>query len=78
MTPATLRNCIVALVLSSTSVACATYDDTAKHQACQDSIFVKDLPPQVAARESKCRSAEVWTTRRAGDDTPIDFGGKKK
>lgn len=77
MKHAAIVNCIVAIALSSASVACATYDDSAMNQACNDSVFVKDLPPQVAARESKCRSAQVWSSNRAENDKPIDFGGKK-
>lgn len=73
-----IRNCIIALGIASASVGCATYDQSAMNQACTDSDFVKDLPPQVAARESKCRSTEVWSTNdRTKDDKPLDFGGKK-
>ncbi len=71
------RSCIAALALSASLVACATYDDSVMQQACTDSQSVKDLPPQVAARESKCRSLEVWSSNPSKDDKPIDFSGKK-
>ncbi|CAQ46467.1 hypothetical protein Smlt3017 [Stenotrophomonas maltophilia K279a] len=49
------------------------------HQACQESPHLKDLPPEVAARESRCnKSMEVWSSERKGSDRPIDLSGKKK
>ncbi|MEG0184942.1 MAG: hypothetical protein RR704_16000 [Stenotrophomonas sp.] len=73
-----IRAAIGALALASVS-ACATYDDSAMHAACQESPHVKDLPPEVAARESRCgRSVEVWSSERKGSDQPLDLSGKKK
>ncbi|MGF6419511.1 hypothetical protein ABH900_003021 [Stenotrophomonas sp. AN71] len=73
-----LRASLVAVALASLS-ACATYDDSAMHQACQESPLLKDLPREVAARESRCnKSIEVWSTERKGSDKPIDLSGKKK
>ncbi|MNY81431.1 hypothetical protein D3C86_2229990 [compost metagenome] len=49
------------------------------HAACQESPHVKDLPPEVAARESRCsKSVEVWSSERKGSDQPLDLSGKKK
>ncbi len=76
--PAALRASVYAVMFASLA-ACATYDDTAMHSGCQESPHLKDLPPQVAARESRCnRSLEVWSSERKGDDTPLDLSGKKK
>ena len=59
--------------------ACATYDDSALHPACQESPHLKDLPREVAARESRCnKSVEVWSSERKGADKPLDLSGKKK
>lgn len=72
------RAFLCAFALSSLS-ACATYDDSAMHAACQESPSLKDLPPQVAARESRCKqSLEVWSSERRGSDQPLDLSGKKK
>jgi hypothetical protein len=49
------------------------------HQACQESPHLKDLPPEVAARESRCnKGMEVWSSERKGSDRPMDLSGKKK
>jgi len=48
-----LRASLTAIALATLS-ACATYDDSNMHQACQESPHLKDLPPEVAARESRC------------------------
>ncbi len=49
------------------------------HQACQESPQLKDLPREVAARESRCnKGMEVWSSERKGSDKPIDLSGKKK
>ena len=73
-----LRAAFCAVALASLS-ACATYDDTALHSGCQESPHLQDLPPQVAARESRCnKSLEVWSSERKGDDRPLDLSGKKK
>ncbi|HDS1138190.1 TPA: hypothetical protein QDZ75_002228 [Stenotrophomonas maltophilia] len=73
-----LRASLVAFALASLS-ACATYDDSAMHQACQESPHLKDLPREVAARESRCnKGMEVWSNERKGSDKPIDLSGKKK
>ena len=54
-----LRASLTAFALATLS-ACATYDDSNMHQACQESPHLKDLPPEVAARESRCnKSMEV-------------------
>ncbi len=45
-----LRASLTAIALATLS-ACATYDDSNMHQACQESPHLKDLPPEVAARE---------------------------
>lgn len=66
-----------ALIIGAVLTACATYDDSALHQTCRESALVKDLPAQVAARESKCRSTEVWSSDRHRNAPTIDFGGKK-
>ncbi|HDS1580364.1 hypothetical protein [uncultured Stenotrophomonas sp.] len=59
--------------------ACATYDDSAMHPACQESPLLKDLPREVAARESRCnKGMDVWSSERKGSDTPLDLSGKKK
>ncbi|MCR8716836.1 hypothetical protein [Stenotrophomonas indicatrix] len=72
------RSALCVLALGSIS-ACATYDDSAMHAACQESPHVKDLPPEVAARESRCsKSVEVWSSERKGSDQPLDLSGKKK
>jgi hypothetical protein len=48
------------------------------HQACQESPHLKDLPPEVAARESRCnKGMEVWSSERKGSDRPMDLSGKK-
>ncbi|MEJ6327485.1 hypothetical protein Q2B95_02365 [Stenotrophomonas maltophilia] len=76
--PTALRASVYAVMLASLG-ACATYDDTAMHSGCQESPHLKDLPPQVAARESRCnKSLEVWSSERKGDDKPLDLSGKKK
>ncbi|RRU73294.1 hypothetical protein [Stenotrophomonas maltophilia] len=73
-----LRTPLVFFALASLS-ACATYDDSNMHQACQESPHLKDLPREVAARESRCnKSMEVWSSERKGSDRPIDLSGKKK
>ncbi|MBA0280766.1 hypothetical protein D7Y44_10445 [Stenotrophomonas maltophilia] len=73
-----LRTPLVLFALASLS-ACATYDDSNMHQACQESPHLKDLPREVAARESRCnKSMEVWSSERKGSDRPIDLSGKKK
>lgn len=73
-----IRASLTAIVLASLS-ACATYDDSNMHQACQESPHLKDLPREVAARESRCnKSIEVWSSERKGSDKPIDLSGKKK
>ena len=75
---ALFRAATCTLALGSLS-ACATYDDSAMHQACVESPHVKDLPPQVAARESRCsKSVEVWSSERKGSDQPLDLSGRKK
>ncbi len=49
------------------------------HPACQDSPLLKDLPREVAARESRCnKGMEVWSSERKGSDRPLDLSGKKK
>ena len=69
---------VIAAALATLS-ACATYDDSNMHQACQESPHLKDLPREVAARESRCnKSMEVWSSERKGSDRPIDLSGKKK
>jgi len=73
-----LRATLFAIALASLS-ACATYDDSNMHQACQESPQLKDLPREVAARESRCnKGMEVWSSERKGSDKPIDLSGKKK
>ncbi|MGZ0024518.1 hypothetical protein [Stenotrophomonas sp. AG209] len=73
-----LRATLIAISLASLS-ACATYDDSNMHQACQESPQLKDLPREVAARESRCnKGMEVWSSERKGSDKPIDLSGKKK
>ncbi|HEL3823718.1 TPA: hypothetical protein UM684_002211 [Stenotrophomonas maltophilia] len=73
-----LRASLTAFALATLS-ACATYDDSNMHQACQESPHLKDLPPEVAARESRCnKGMEVWSSERKGSDRPIDLSGKKK
>lgn len=73
-----LRTALIAIALASLS-ACATYDDSAMHQGCQESPQLKDLPREVAARESRCnKGMEVWSSERKGSDKPIDLSGKKK
>lgn len=73
-----LRAPLIAIALASLS-ACATYDDSNMHQACQESPQLKDLPREVAARESRCnKGMEVWSSERKGSDKPIDLSGKKK
>lgn len=73
-----LRSTLTAIALASLT-ACATYDDSNMHQACQESPHLKDLPREVAARESRCnKSMEVWSSERKGSDRPIDLSGKKK
>ncbi|QGM01725.1 hypothetical protein FEO89_13705 [Stenotrophomonas maltophilia] len=73
-----LRTTLAAVALASLG-ACATYDDSNMHQACQESPHLKDLPREVAARESRCnKSMEVWSSERKGSDRPIDLSGKKK
>lgn len=72
-----LRATLIAIALASLS-ACATYDDSNMHQACQESPHLKDLPPEVAARESRCnKGMEVWSSERKGSDKPLDLSGKK-
>ncbi|HEL4243554.1 hypothetical protein I5U23_18470 [Stenotrophomonas maltophilia] len=72
------RAALTAIALASLS-ACATYDDSNMHQACQESPHLKDLPRDVAARESRCnKGMEVWSSERKGSDRPIDLSGKKK
>lgn len=72
------RVSLTAIALVTLS-ACATYDDSNMHQACQESPHLKDLPPEVAARESRCsKSMEVWSSERKGSARPIDLSGKKK
>lgn len=72
------RAALSAIALASLS-ACATYDDSNMHQACQESPHLKDLPREVAARESRCnKSMEVWSSERKGSDRPLDLSGKKK
>ncbi|HFK2919532.1 hypothetical protein [Stenotrophomonas beteli] len=59
--------------------ACATYDGNAMHPACQESPHLKDIPPDVAARESRRnKGMEVWSSERKGSDTPLDLSGSKK
>ncbi|MBH1432341.1 hypothetical protein I5U42_13645 [Stenotrophomonas maltophilia] len=73
-----LRTSFAAFALASLN-ACATYDDNNMHQACQESPHLKDLPRDVAARESRCnKGMEVWSSERKGSDRPIDLSGKKK
>ena len=49
------------------------------HPACQESPHLKDLPREVAARESRCnKGVEVWSSERGGSDKPLDLSGKKK
>ncbi|KAG1316279.1 hypothetical protein G6F62_013615 [Rhizopus arrhizus] len=49
------------------------------HPACQESPHLKDLPPDVAARESRCnKGMEVWSSEGKGSDKPLDLSGKKK
>ncbi|MBN4958391.1 hypothetical protein JY411_08220 [Stenotrophomonas maltophilia] len=72
------RATLTAIALASLS-ACATYDDSAMHPACQESPHLKDLPREVAARESRCnKGVEVWSSGRGGSDKPLDLSGKKK
>ncbi|MBN5033386.1 hypothetical protein JY448_07045 [Stenotrophomonas maltophilia] len=72
-----LRATLIAIALASLS-ACATYDDSNMHRACQESPHLKDLPPEVAARESRCnKGMEVWSSERKGSDKPLDLSGKK-
>ncbi|HEL2979963.1 TPA: hypothetical protein UMB92_002837 [Stenotrophomonas maltophilia] len=73
-----LRAALASIALASLG-ACATYDDSNMYQACQESPHLKDLPRDVAARESRCnKGMEVWSSERKGSDTPIDLSGKKK
>lgn len=66
------------LALSGLS-ACATYDDVASRPQCEDSPQVKDLPTQVARRESRCNELNIrFNDDRGGDSKPLDFGGKNK
>ncbi|MFV1845799.1 hypothetical protein ACNJRW_06400 [Stenotrophomonas maltophilia] len=79
MTPSSLYRATLALIVVSALSACATYDDNAMHPACQESPHLKDLPPDVAARESRCnKGMEVWSSERKGSDKPLDLSGKKK
>lgn len=64
------------LVLCGLS-ACATYDDSAMYGHCTEPAHVKDLPPQVARRESRCDRLE-WNTGKDGMDAPLDFSGSRK
>ncbi|WP_442253143.1 hypothetical protein ACS0OX_12005 [Stenotrophomonas pavanii] len=76
--PPVLYASVIAAALATLS-ACATYDDSAMHPACQDSPLLKDLPREVAARESRCsKGLEVWSSERKGSDRPLDLSGKKK
>ena len=74
------RTLLLSAVVALPLTACATYDDTASRPQCEDTQGVKDLPPQVAARESRCKeSLQIWSTdEHAKDSKPLDFGGKNK
>ena len=66
------------LALSGLS-ACATYDDVASRPQCEDTPQVKDLPAQVASRESRCNELNIrFNDDRGSDSKPLDFGGKNK
>lgn len=66
------------LALSGLS-GCATYDDVASRPQCEDSPQVKDLPAQVARRESRCNELNIrFNDDRGGDSKPLDFSGKNK
>jgi hypothetical protein len=72
-----VRTAAVAAVLSLS--ACATTDEVAGPPQCEDSPLVKELPDQVARRESRCRdSIQVWSSEKRGSDQPLDFGGRNK
>lgn len=59
--------------------SCATYDDVASRPQCEDSPLVKDLPAQVASRESRCNELNIrFNDDRGRDSKPLDFGGKNK
>ncbi|WP_313243091.1 hypothetical protein [Stenotrophomonas sp.] len=74
-----VRTAAVAAVLSLLLSACATTDDVAGPPQCEDSPLVKELPDQVARRESRCRdSIQVWSSEKRGSDQPLDFSGKNK
>ncbi|EED38163.1 hypothetical protein SSKA14_1172 [Stenotrophomonas sp. SKA14] len=76
--PPLLRTSLTLFALVSLG-GCATYDDSAMHPACQESPHLKDLPRDVAARESRCnKGMEVWSSERKGSDKPLDLSGKKK
>lgn len=58
---------------------CATYDDVASRPQCEDSPQVKDLPAQVARRESRRNELNIrFDDGGGGDNKPLDFGGKNK
>ncbi|WP_414495380.1 hypothetical protein [Stenotrophomonas maltophilia] len=79
MTPSSPCRATLALILVSALSACATYDDNAMRPACQESPHLKNLPPDVAARESRCnKGLEVWSSERKGSDKPLDLSGRKK
>jgi len=58
--------------------ACATYDDSAMYGHCTEPAHVKDLPPQVARRESRCDRLEWNTGKDDKDASPLDFSGRRK
>lgn len=65
--------------LTAIALASLSADDSAMHPACQESPHLKDLPREVAARESRCnKGVEVWSSGRGGSDKPLDLSGKKK
>lgn len=75
-----LRTLVMSGVILLPLAGCATYDDSGAHARCEEPGWVKDLPPEAAKRESRCKdSVEVWNSEgRNKNDPPLDFSGKKK
>lgn len=71
---------LVLVVSLSATAGCATYDDSRAHQACQDSPLVKDLPDQVAKRETRCQEGlQIWNRDGGSKNAaPLDFSGRNK
>lgn len=73
-----VRSVVLAGVLLAGLAACATYDDSAMYGHCTEPAHVKDLPPQVAKRESRCDRLQWSTGNDQGGDPPLDFSGRRK